>query len=269
MPDDSDPFMGGPLDLPESQPAHHDPLRATTHHGRSRLKKVLIILGILIVLAGVGFGIFKLLNKNSPASNSSAETPAASPPPPSISADVPESSETKTYDNGPMGLTLTHPATWQSTETTDSGVRLESPTFSYETLDKGDVTGNFRIYIRKGARPVDGKYIGRGIAILPSEKVVYAKPAVGQRADTLVSFFGLDEPDNFNFFFVAGNFQLKVGDTLGPDYGKEPETFIIGGGYSSPDIKEDLGFNSVDPDTIATSNAYKQALDIIKSLELH
>jgi hypothetical protein len=147
-------------------------------------------------------------------------------------------------------------------------VRLESPDFSYQTTSKGTVTGNFRIYIRKGARTVDGKYIGRGYAFQPSEKLVYAQPALGQRADTYLSLFGLDTPDNFAFFLIAGNYNLNKGDTLGPDYGKEIDTYIIAGGFSAKDQKDDLATNPVSTEMVKISNAYKQAQVILKSLQL-
>ena len=67
---------------------------------------------------------------------------------------------------------------------------------------------------------------------------------------------------------VAGNFQLNKGDTLGPDYGKEPETFIVTGGYSSSVLTDDLATNKVPLDSYRQTNAYKQAIAIIKSLKL-
>jgi hypothetical protein len=67
---------------------------------------------------------------------------------------------------------------------------------------------------------------------------------------------------------IAGNYSLKQGDTLGPNYGKEPETFIVAGGFSSKDLKDNLATNLVDPVVLDSSNAYKQAIEIVKSLQL-
>src|SRR5690606_36986054 len=130
----------------------------------------------------------------------------------------------------------------------------------YETTSKGVVNGNFRVYIRVTAREIDGKYIGRGFAIAPSEPLVYSNPLSTQRKDTYLSAFGLDKTDNFNFFLIAGNFNLKKGDSLGPNFGKEAGTYIIAGGYSSDDLKDDLAMNTVPTDSYSKTEAYKQAI---------
>ena len=83
-----------------------------------------------------------------------------------------------------------------------------------------------------------------------------------------MSLFGLDTHNNFGFFLIAGNFQLNPGDTLGPNYGKEPDTFIVSGGYSDPKLTIDMATHPVDPTYITTSKAYSQAQDILKMLQL-
>jgi len=224
---------------------------------------------VLTVVTVVTVGLLLILNNNKKKPIDTNKSTTMSTPLPVKASDLPASSETKNYENGPLGVTLDYPASWTVTDNTDSGIRIESPDFNYLNLDGDGVSGNFRIFIRKGARPIDSKYIGRGVAIQPSIKVTYQKPAVGQRADTLVTNFGLDTKENFAYFFVAGNFQLSSGDTLGPDYGKETETFIISGGYSSKSLKDDMATNLVPVSYISSSNAYKQGLDVIKSLQLH
>jgi len=67
---------------------------------------------------------------------------------------------------------------------------------------------------------------------------------------------------------IAGNFQLNTGETLGPSYGKESETFIVAGGYSAKDLTDDMATNKVPTQGYNQTNAYKQALDIVKSLQL-
>jgi glucose-1-phosphate thymidylyltransferase len=48
-----------------------------------------------------------------------------------------------------------------------------------------------------------------------------------------------------------------------------PDAFIVGGGFSGADLIDDLSTHTVDISTIPTSKAYSQALDILKSLQLH
>lgn len=262
QPEQPESSQDSPVDTSQHPPLHLDPMQPA----KSR-KTYLFIPGFVLLLGVLGFGAYMLGSKkpaDKPAATVSQQPAAAS-----TEKDVPDASDTKAYENGFLGVKLTYPSNWTATEDENKGsVRLESPNFSYPSSSKGTVTGNFRVYIRQGARDVDSKYIGRGYAMQPSEKLVYAKPAPGQRADTNLSLFGLDTPDNFAFFMIAGNFNLQRGDTLGPNYGKEQGTFIIAGGFSAKDVKEDLATNPVSADLVKTSNAYKQALDILKSLQL-
>ena len=262
-PEIPDPLTTRPVDTNQ-----HQPLKIAEMYTVKKTNKNLFIIsfaGILLVLLGI-FAYSKI-DKKSPTTQENTKTNSQTPV---IVAkkDVGNTAETKQFENGFLGIKLTHPANWTSVASESNGVRVESPDFSYRTLDKGVVTGNFRIYIRKGARTVDGKYIGRGYAFEPSEKLVYKNPALGQRPDTYLTLFGLNTPDNFAYFFIAGNYNLVKGDTLGPDYGKEPETYIISGGFSAKELEDDMATNPVAMDLIKTSNAYKQAIEIIKSLQL-
>lgn len=234
-----------------------------------RSKRWLLVFPAAVLIIALGFAAWKQFGTKSPAPQAinSTETNSGSNNTETTENDVPDATSTKEYSNGFLGLKLTQPDTWTTTEA-ENGVRIESPSFTYAAQDKGEVSGYFRIYIRKGARTVDGKYIGRGYAIQPSEKLTYANPAPGQRAETNLTLFGLDEPTNFAFFMIAGNYSLQKGDTLGPNYGKEAETYIIAGGFSEKALTDDLATNPVDPELLKTSNAYKQALEILKSLSL-
>jgi hypothetical protein len=239
----------------------------TTKRRPRLISKKFVALALVILVIFLGIVGLKIINhpKKSSPNLSNASTSAPTPTPP---VDLASSGQTKNYENGPLGITFDYQSNWTVTETDDSGIRLESPSFKYTDINGKPTNGNFRIYIRKGARPSDSKYIGRGVALDDSTKVVYAKPAPGQRTDTLVTNFGLDDTTNFAYFFVAGNFQLKTGDTLGPNYGKEKETYIIAGGYSTPDLKDDMSMSQLPSSYIKTSSAYKLGLDVVKSLQL-
>ncbi len=262
-PEKKEPFGPPPVDPNQHQPLHLEPIVPA----KKRKRWPFVALFFLLLVA-LGFGAYSLGSKKPVAEAPTAETTQTEQATTS-EQDTPNTTETKEYSNGFMGVKLTHSTAWTVIESSNGdSVKLESPNFSYETKSKGTVIGNFRIYIRKGARAVDSPYIGRGFAFQPSDILVYTKPAPGQRADTYLSLFGLDKPDNFGFFLIAGNYNLEKGDTLGPDYGKEAETYIIAGGFSSKDLKDDLATNAVDTELVNTSNAYKQAIEILKSLQL-
>ena len=233
-----------------------------------RRKRIIIVVAFLVIIGGLGAAGVMLVSKSHKAAEKVVETPVTQPLPVAVPTDVPTVSDSKTYASTKIGVKLTHPSNWTATETADTGVRIESPLFSYQTISKGNVQGKFRIFIRTGARKQDSTYIGRGYAIQPSQKITYGAPAAGQRTDTLLQLFGLDTPENFAYFFVAGNFQLARGDTLGPNYGQETGTYIISGGFSAADLTDDMATNPVSPSLLQTSAVYKQAVDIIKSLQL-
>ncbi|HSX44836.1 MAG TPA: hypothetical protein VLF39_01830 [Candidatus Saccharimonadales bacterium] len=268
--DQDDSPLGGPLELPgEESPSTH-PVNKSPR--RFNPKILIIILLVIVGLAGVGFGAYKLMHKSkpkntTPTSTSSNSTTTSQEP---TVTDVPTVTGTKDYKNTSLGVELTYPDGWQITvsDKASDGIKLESPTFNYETTDVGIVSGNFRVYIRAGARPVDSKYIGRGVAITSSQPLTYTSPLATQRKTTNLSLFGLDTPDQFAFFLIAGNFNLKKGDTLGPNYGKEPETILVTGGYSAKELKDDFQTNQVPLSSYSSTNAYKQAIDIVKSLKL-
>lgn len=263
-PQDNESPLGGPLELPEDNTTHQPPAPQQTKPRRKVGKTAIIILAIALVLVAGGLLAWKLTKpKSNTAQNSNSNAQTAD----TAKTDLPASTGTKAYKNDIMRLSFTYPDNWTVTE--DKGtVTVVSPEFSYKSSDKGDVTGHFKLYVRQGAQTEDSKYIGKGVAIMPSEKLVYTNPAPSQRKDTNLSFFGIDTPDNFNYFLIAGNFDLKKGDTLGPNYGKEADTFIIGGGYSAKDLKEGLAMNNISVDQFQQSAAYKQAIDILKSIQI-
>jgi hypothetical protein len=240
------------------------------HRWLQRFKpKMLIFATAGLVLLAIGLVAWKFTGSKQSADNAERTAPASQTNS-GVDSDVPQATDIKQYENGFLGLNLAYPATWTATEPeSKDAVRLESPEFNYKTANGEQTAGNFRVYIRKGAREADSKYIGRGLAIKPSEKITYSQPVAGQRTETLISSFGLDSTDNFAFFLIAGNFQLNTGESLGPTYGKELETYIIAGGYSSKDLNDDLATHPVPTANYDQTNAYKQAVEIIKSLQLH
>lgn len=239
--------------------------------GRFSKKRILLVIFALLAVAGLGFGLAlfqesqsnqsQLTGQPSDAASVQQQTPTIN--------DIQAVSATKTFKSDFPRVEFTYPENWRVTHNKEQeGIRIESPEFSYTSINGGSIKGNFRIYIRQGARAQDSKYIGRGIASQQSEKLAYSAPAPNQRPETNLSFFGIDSPDNFAFFMIAGNFALEKNETLGPEYGTEPETYIISGGYSSNELTDDMATNPVPLEFFAQTNAYKQALTIVKSLKL-
>lgn len=182
--------------------------------------------------------------------------------------DVPPVTDTETVRTTTPRMEVTHPVSWTLTEG-DDDVTLESPAFRFTTADGTSIdNGVFRLYFRQGAREVDSTYIGQGVAAVNSEPLTYTNPAPGQREETNVSFFGANSTNHISYLFIAGNFSLSPNDTLGPDFGQDPDTYIIAGGYTSPALEDDLAMHPIPVNAFQETNAYNQAIDIIRELQL-
>ncbi len=265
-------FFNEPLDLP-GEPDTDDWVSSMPK--RSWKRPIIIAVVIILIVFG-GFFAWQLLTDTNDtdttdqATEQVAPTPAASnqAEPGASEDDIPAVTSTEQAKTSSPRMEVTYPTNWTLTEGEDD-VTIESPAFGFTTANNTVIDdGVFRLYLRQGARESDSNYIGRGVASLASESLTYTDPALGQREDTNVSFFGLDRSDHISFLFIAGNFSLSVGDTLGPDFGQAPDTYIIAGGYSSPALEDDLEMHSMSPQVFQSTNAYKQALGIIRSLRL-
>lgn len=260
MSTDDDAVLSQPLDMPEATPNSHVPKKR-----RPILRKLLITLIVLLVIAGLaGGGWYIKTHKDAPSKQTNVTTPA---PTTNTAKKDYDPGAIKTYKADVMRLELLYPSAWKVTEA-DGGVLFTSPSISYQTTDKGSITGNFRVYIRQGSRPQEGKYIGRGMAIVPSEKLVYSQPGADQRKDTNFTTFGSYTADHFTFFMITGDYSLKVGDQLGPNYGHEAETYIIVGGFAAPAQTDILDFNNLSAEQAMANPAYTQAYTMIKSIKI-
>lgn len=266
-------FFGSPLDVPgEPLRGSQQTPRPVKKQRRFPLKKLLKVLLIIIMMTLIIFGVWKFFNKNdgtpaSEESNIQERSAAAEPETSQALDDIPEATDFKTFQTDHPRISFDYPDTWSVAEN-DRGVRVESPNFKYMTTEGVDVEGNFRVYIRQQARTSDGEYIGRGLAIEPSQKFTYSQPVVGQLPETNLIHFGLDTTDHFAYFFIAGNYALEKSDTLGPGYGQEAGAYIITGGYTEKALEDDMATHRVSLDYYKDTTAYKQALKIIESLKL-
>lgn len=245
------------------------PTQAKSYNKRNWGKLIRNTLVVILILAALGAGVFAGYNyflKDKGGQDEATQTADnAQPEQSDSSAQASELSET--YDSALLRLSFMYPSDWTVNEA-DRGITVQSPAFTYTTSDGEEVEGGFKIYIRKGARSVDGNYLGKGAAIKESEQIIYTEPVEGQRDKTYLSVFGLDEPNNFAYFIVQGNIKLDKGDTLGPDFAKEPDAYLIFGGYTSEERQDDLATNTLPLDSYEQTAQYQTAVEIIKSLQL-
>lgn len=235
--------------------------------GGKWLAVVLVFVAVLLVAAAGWY--FFLRTSSSPEPTPQATTQSDSGVSSTDDNDVPEAENTESFTSDPYRLTLQHPKTWIVTEEDDNSILVQSQDFSYKTVDGTTKKGNFRVYIRKGATTADSEIIATGVAIAPSEVLKYTDPTPSQRTETNLSNFGIKDTSNFGFLLITSNFSLKTGDVLGPNFGNETDAFIIGGGYSESGITPGMATNQVSATDYDQTNAYKQAIAIIESLQIN
>lgn len=236
------------------------------------LKRLAYLLVAIIILAAAGIVAWKLVPAKQSGQKPSA---AASEQNQNTSEDQADAvalalgntNLTETYTSDTLRLEFKHPPGWKVAEQANA-LMIKSPAFDLADRNGSVASTYFKIYIKQGANGTDGKYLGRGYAVAPSEKLTYANPAVGQRKTTFLTDFGLDTSDNFAYFVVQGNFNLEKGDTLGPKFASETEAFLLSGGFASEQEKDNLQTRLITTDSYKQNLAYQTAVEIVKTLQL-
>jgi|GEM_PF-789264 hypothetical protein len=266
-------FFNEPLDLP-GEPDTDDWSSSMPKRSWKRPAIIAVIVILLIVGGFFAWSVFGADTNQEETDATQAESEAAGDTTEESATtvaggdDVPPVGDTETVRTSNPRMEVTHPTSWTLAEGEDD-VSIQSPAFQLTTSDGTQIdNASFKLYLRQGAREIDSTYIGQGVAAISSETLTYSNPALGQREDTNVSFFGNGTTNHISYLFVAGNFSLSPNDTLGPDFGQDPDTYIIAGGYTSPALEDDLAMHPISVSEFQDTNAYSQALDIIRSLSL-
>jgi hypothetical protein len=236
------------------------------------IKRLVYLLVAIIAIAVVGFAAWKLIpslsskNEKTEQPNQSSQTQETTQASPEELA-LGSTALTKDYSSDILQLELKYPESWQVSEK-GNYILIKSPGF--DIADKSGVTSKtyFKVYIEMStAGTTDSKYLARGYAIAPSQKIGYTDPGPSQRKETYLTDFGLDTPDNFAYFILQGGFKLAKGDTLGPTYASETEAYLIAGGFGSEQQKDNLQTRIMPMDGIKQDMAYKTGLEIAKSIK--
>lgn len=265
------------VNIPENIPQEHltdmSPVSSSPVEKAKKstiLKRLFYGLLIIAVVAGAGIAAWKLIpakgEKKKPAQTAQNQQQSAQNADP-VALALGDTHLTQTYNSDTLNLELKYPQGWTASEQ-DGAVMVKSPSFDLQTNDGSKASSYFKVYIKKGTNDVDGKYLGKGYAVAPSEKLAYSDPAPGQRKSTFLTDFGLDTTDNFAYFVVQGNFELAKGDTLGPKFASEPDSFLVSGGFATDQQKDGLETIELPVDSYKQNLAYQTGVQIIQSLQL-
>jgi hypothetical protein len=265
------------VNIPENIPQEHltdvSPVTSSPVEKASKpliFKRLVYGLLIIAVLVGAGFAAWKLVpskgEKKQPAKAAQNQQQTAQNADP-VALALGDTHLTQTFSSDALNLELKYPQGWTASEQ-NGAVTVKSPSFDLQDKNGSTSSTYFKLYIKKGADETDGKYLGKGYAVAPSEKLAYSDPAPGQRKSTYLTDFGLDTADNFAYFVVQGNFQLEKGDTLGPKFASEPDSFLLSGGFATDQQKDGLQTIELPIDSYKQNLAYKTGVQIIQSIQL-
>ncbi|HEX5797250.1 MAG TPA: hypothetical protein VFX86_02575 [Candidatus Saccharimonadales bacterium] len=261
-----------PKDVPQEHLSSPMPSSPVEKAPKSEIFKRLFYLLLAIpAIAIVGIAAWKLIpdqkdDQAAPA-QTAGQTPGETEPADPIALALGNSDLTETYQSEFLLLSMKHPASWKVSEK-DNYIIVKSPEFDLQDNSGVESKSYFKIYIKRGTDAGDGKYLGKGYAVAPSEKISYSDPAESQRKETFLTDFGLESPDNFGYFVIQGTFNLKKGDTLGPNFANEPEAFLLAGGFASDQQRGNLETRPAPLDSYKDNLAYVTAVEIIKSVQL-
>ncbi len=155
----------------------------------------------LVLAAGIGAGGYWVVKhkmnrkpaqtvlQQAPASANSSSKAAAAGSNPASTANNSPSNSTKPYNSSNFNLSFNYPDGWTVSDTGNGKLTVTSPTMQLTAADGSSQTGEVIMSIQKQAAADLSMFKqGSAVAVLASQKVMYANPTSTQRAQTYLSF---------------------------------------------------------------------------------
>lgn len=174
---------------------------------KHRVRKTLIILGTVIALAAIGFGLYWLFLKDDGKKAADSQAQNDRPETSQQPANDEVSTKTEHYISNSFMLEFDHPDDWTVIETAGSGqLTVQSPTLQLKAATGGSITGRIVFKIRNKQQPLPEFDEGNALAALESEKINYTKPSSVQRGSTYLSFLQYaTSSDGIDGVYITGD----------------------------------------------------------------
>lgn len=182
---------------------------------KHRVRKMLIMLGALFLLAAICLGVYWLFSKDDSKQAATKKTQDDTSSSRSA-ANVGVSTKTEHYVSNGFMLEFDHPEDWTVTETTGSGqLTVQSPALQFKAATGESITGRMLFKIRNKQQLLPEFDGGNAVAALESEKIDYAKPSSVQRGSTYLSFLQYaTSSDGLDGIYVTGDTGYQAGQAI-------------------------------------------------------
>lgn len=159
---------------------------------------------ILLLLAGVGAGIYAFFLKPKPETDKSASRPNTSQTDQTRAGQI--TTATDNYSSQEFALSFDHPEDWTVIGGSREELKVISPDIKLKAADGQQVNGQIVMYIRAPGQKIPGIDSGNAVAVADSKKISYSKPTANQRGETYISFLRYSSSTiGLDAIFITGN----------------------------------------------------------------
>jgi hypothetical protein len=176
---------------------------------KHKLRKVLIGLLVLLLLAAIGFAVYWFVVRkdakpatNDSTSNSNSQQSSKAEDKSAITT------ETEHHASGYFTLEFDYPKDWKVVDENGSGkITARSPALELKDGSGQTITGQALLIIRNKQQPMPEFDKGNSIAVRESEKIAYTKPSSVQRGSTYLSFlqFASSKQSQLDGLYITGD----------------------------------------------------------------
>jgi hypothetical protein len=175
------------------------------------VRKMFIILGIVVLVAAIGFAVYWfLLRDDAKKNNDTKQTNQSQGGNQQDDQPAQELISTKTehYVATNFSVEFDHPADWNVSETAGEGtLTVTSPALQLESATGETKTGQIVFMIRNSQQELKEFDGGNAEAVLASEKINYLKPSSVQRGATYLSFLQYAASgDGLDGVYITGDY---------------------------------------------------------------
>jgi len=168
----------------------------------------------LVLLGGIGGGVYWQFFRNKPATTTQTPTTESNTQAPTNNKIA---TATKHHDSTNFSLSFDYPEDWTVTDEDGDMLTVTSPTLQLKDATGESVNGQIVLTITQKGQKLQAFEEGNATAVRKSEKIAYTKPTPAQRANTYLSFLRYAttaSTDTLDGIYITGDYGYQVDQAI-------------------------------------------------------